>query len=536
MADLTGQGGPNKKMPLNRLAGPTCWEHQVNRGAKELALAELLADECLQDAAVGGISITGVTADSRQVRPGMVFVAISGTASDGAQFAPDAIAKGAVAVVASRDAKIPDRDAGSEGACVPVIRVDEPRRTLALAAARFYSPQPEHVVAVTGTSGKTSVVEFTRQILAGLGRPAASLGTLGIVRPDGATYGALTTPDPVDLHCTLGELAAAGIGHVAMEASSHGLDQFRLDGVEIEAAAFTNLGRDHLDYHATVDDYLAAKLRLFEVLLAPGRAAVINMDGARAGDVMMAARRRGQRLITVGKGGATLRLDGVRAEGFAQRLSIRHSGGIGAEVRLALIGAYQVENALTAAGLVLATGEDVEEVLGQLEHLTGVSGRLDVVGETEGALVVVDYAHKPEALQAALDALRPFASGRLICVFGCGGDRDRGKRAIMGQIAGEKADVVIVTDDNPRSEAPAAIRREILGGIDGSGDPGAVIEEIGDRREAIVRAISGARAGDVVLIAGKGHETGQIVGEKVVAFSDHAVAREAMGLNGGGAD
>jgi UDP-N-acetylmuramoyl-L-alanyl-D-glutamate--2,6-diaminopimelate ligase len=484
-----------------------------------MPLGQVLAGEALP-AGAGEIAVTGLTADSRQVAAGFLFVAIPGTVADGAKFVPDAVAKGAVAVVAAAGAEI-------AGAGVPVIRVEEARLALARAAARFHGPQPGCVLAVTGTSGKTSVAEFTRQILAHLGMPAASLGTLGVVRPDGATYGSLTTPDPVTLHRTLGELAAAGVTHVAMEASSHGLDQYRLDGVEIAAAAFTNLGRDHLDYHPTVEDYFRAKMRLFEELLAPGRPAVVNTDGARAQDVSAIARRRGHRLITVGRAGETVRLDGAVADGSGQVLTLG-LGGETVQVRLGLIGAYQVENALTAAGLAIAAGEAPRRVIEALAHLKGVSGRLDVVGEKDGVLVVVDYAHKPEALEAALAAVRPFAKGRLVCVFGCGGDRDRGKRAIMGGIAGEKADLTIVTDDNPRTEEPAAIRREIVAGI----GAGARYEEIGDRRQAIMTAVGGARAGDVVLIAGKGHETGQIVGKEVLPFSDHEVAKEAMGLVG----
>lgn len=487
--------------------------------SRELPLADLLGPEFQVEALFRGIRVTSVTSDSRLAGPGAVFVAIPGAKADGARFVQDAIDKGAVLVVTGQDAKI-------AAVTVPVVRVEEPRRVLSRFAAQLYAPQPEHVLAVTGTSGKTSVAEFTRQIFMALGKPAASLGTLGVVRPDGANYGSLTTPDPVILHRTLAELASSGVTHVAMEASSHGLDQYRLDGVKLVAAAFTNLGRDHLDYHPTIEDYLAAKMRLFEVLLEPGRTAVINVDGARAMDVFAVARRRGHRLITVGRQGNTLRLDGVRADGFAQVLSIRHGGGNSAAVRLGLIGAYQVENALTAAGLAIGAGEDTAAVLGALERLSGVAGRLDVIGEKNGVLVVVDYAHKPEALTAALQAVRPFARKRLVCVFGCGGDRDKGKRPIMGRIAADLADHVIVTDDNPRSEEPASIRREILAAI----GTGVQVEEIGDRRAAIVTAIGGARAGDVVLIAGKGHETGQIVGQTVLPFSDHEIARDALGV------
>jgi UDP-N-acetylmuramoyl-L-alanyl-D-glutamate--2,6-diaminopimelate ligase len=376
------------------------------------------------------------------------------------------------------------------------------------------------IVAVTGTSGKTSVAEFTRQIFAHLGRSAASLGTIGVVKPGGAVYGSLTTPDPVTLHAALAELAADGVTHLAMEASSHGLDQHRLDGVKLAAAAFTNLGRDHMDYHPTIEHYLAAKLRLFDSLLDPGKPAVINCDSAESAEVIAAAQRRGQLLMTAGAKGETLRLTNVERDGFAQRMTLQH-GGAAYTVRLPLVGAYQVANACVAAGLAIAAGEEPARVMAALEHLQGVKGRLDIVGERNGGLGVVDYAHKPEALIAALDACRPFATGKLICVFGCGGDRDKGKRPIMGRISAERADVTIVTDDNPRSERPEAIRAEIMAGAKGA-------LEIGDRSEAIRQAVSMMGPGDVVLVAGKGHETGQIVGDRILPFSDHDVLKAAL--------
>jgi UDP-N-acetylmuramoyl-L-alanyl-D-glutamate--2,6-diaminopimelate ligase len=391
---------------------------------------------------------------------------------------------------------------------------------LALVAARFYGIQPEFAVAVTGTSGKTSVAEFTRQIFQALGHQAASLGTIGVVKPNGAVYGSLTTPDPVSLHETIASLAAEGITHLAFEASSHGLDQRRLDGVKLKAAAFTNLGRDHMDYHPTLEHYLAAKLRLFTELLQPGQPAIVYLGDETGEKVAAAARKRGLRLITVGPRGDTLRLASVRRDGFAQRLEIVYDGRTH-PVRLPLVGAYQVSNALVAAGLAIAIGEDPDRVLAGLEGLKGVKGRLEIVGERNGGLAVVDYAHKPEALIAALDACRPFATGKLICVLGCGGDRDKGKRPIMGQIAVERADVTIVTDDNPRTEIPSVIRAEILAAA-----PGAI--EIGDRAEAIRAAVAMMGRGDVVLVAGKGHETGQIVGKTVLPFSDHEVVAAAL--------
>lgn len=478
-----------------------------------MRLVDLLIPELSRPPGTDDLEITSLTADSRAVTPGAIFVAIPGTRVDGTKFILDAVNKGAIAVVAAQDADVPD-------VSVPVLRTSDPRRALALMAAKLLPRRPEVAVAVTGTNGKTSVVEFTRQIFAALGRKAASLGTLGVVKPDGARYGSLTTPDPITLHQMLSDLAKEGVTHLAFEASSHGLDQRRLDGVPLSAAAFTNLGRDHLDYHADIDDYFSAKLRLFEVLLEPGRPAIINADDPRAEQVAKVARRRGQQVVTVGQKGEILTLEGHERDGFGQMLRIRH-GQVVQKIHLPLLGFYQASNALVAAGLAIATGEEIDEVVDTLSSLKGVNGRLEIVGQDDGALVVVDYAHKPEALQAALQALRPFVTGRLICVFGCGGDRDRGKRPIMGRIATEFADVVIVTDDNPRTESPPAIRAEILAGA-----PGA--KEIGDRRTAIEEAIDMMGPGDVVLIAGKGHETGQIVGDTVLPFSDHDVAREAL--------
>lgn len=460
------------------------------------------------------VAVTGLTADSRRVTPGALFAALTGSKADGAAFIADAVEKGAVAILASETADIPDE------LSIPVLRAREPRRALAIIAARLFERQPETIVAVTGTSGKTSVAEFTRQLFAAAGRRAASLGTIGVVKPDGAAYGSLTTPDPVTLHETLATLAGEGITHLAFEASSHGLDQFRLDGVRVSAAAFTNLGRDHLDYHPTTGAYLAAKLRLFEELLPVGAPAIVNVDAPGAETVLQAARLRGHRIVSVGSAGETLRLAALDRDGFAQRMTLVYDGRT-YEARLPLIGTYQVANALVALGLVLATGEDPAAVIPALAGLKGVRGRLDIVGEKNGALAVVDYAHKPEALEAALAGLRPFATGRLICVFGCGGDRDRGKRPIMGGIATSNADIVIVTDDNPRTEDPAAIRAEILAAA-----PGA--REIGDRAEAIRAGVALLQPGDVIVVAGKGHETGQIVGQTVIPFSDHDCLAQAL--------
>jgi UDP-N-acetylmuramoyl-L-alanyl-D-glutamate--2,6-diaminopimelate ligase len=481
-----------------------------------MLLSSLIGADAAAPAGAADVDVAGITADSRLVRPGFVFAAIAGSKADGALFIADAIAKGAVAVLAGNAAEVPDTGG------VPVVRAGEPRRALALMAARFFGTQPETAVAVTGTSGKTSVADFTRQIFESLGHKAASLGTIGLVKPDGAVYGSLTTPDPVSLHQTLAELSAEGVTHIAFEASSHGLDQHRLDGVRLKAAAYTNLGRDHLDYHPTVEAYLAAKLRLFTDLLPPEGTAVINADGAEAARAIEAATAAGRKVMTVGRVGEGLKLERLVREGFGQRMSVASEGRV-FDVRLPLLGEYQASNALVAAGLAIATGEGAGRVLPALQNLRGVKGRLEIVGERRGGLAVIDYAHKPEALAAVLDALRPFATGRLICVMGCGGDRDKGKRPIMGAIAVEKADVVIVTDDNPRSENPAAIRKEILAAA-----PGA--REIGGRAEAIAAGVAMLGAGDVLVVAGKGHETGQIVGNKVLPFSDHEEVRKALEL------
>ena len=466
-------------------------------------------------AGIADVSVAGITADSRRVQPGWLFVAVPGTKADGMGYVVDAAARGAAAIIGEG---LPPADLP---AGIAYARVPEARRALALVASRFYPVQPDTIVAVTGTSGKSSVADFTRQLFAALGRRSGSLGTLGVMTSDGLAYGSLTTPDPVTLHETLDRLATDGISHLAMEASSHGLDQHRLDGVRLAAAGFTNLGRDHLDYHPSVEEYLQAKLRLFETLLEPGRPAVINADGAYADRVIAAAEARGHRVLTTGRAGEAIRLLEVRPDGFNQRLRLEAADAGIVEALLPLAGDFQVENALVAAGLVIAAGEDPADVLGALAGLEGVPGRLERVGEVSGALCIVDYAHKPEALAHVLDALRPFATGRLVCVFGCGGDRDRGKRSIMGGIAAEKADRVIVTDDNPRSENPAAIRAEIMAAA-----PGA--REIGDRAEAIRVAIQGLQAGDVLVVAGKGHETGQIVGDRTLPFSDHEVIRAAI--------
>jgi len=460
------------------------------------------------------LPLAGLTDDSRKVGDGFAFVAVPGTKANGAAFIADALARGATAIVGEVERPptlFPE---------VAYVRVPDARRALSLAAARLHPGQPATVVAATGTSGKSSVADFTRQLFEALGHESASLGTLGIVSSRSAAYGSLTTPDPITLHRALDDLAASGVTHLAMEASSHGISQRRLDGVRLAAAAFTNLGRDHLDYHATVEDYLTAKLRLFDELLSPGLPAIINADEPYADRVVAAAALRRQRVITTGRGGRDIRLVEVIPDGFGQRLTIETFGARHA-VLLPLAGGFQVDNALVAAGVAIALGEDTSAVIGGLGRLAGVPGRLERVGEINGALAIVDYAHKPEALAHVLDSLRPFARLKLVCVFGCGGDRDRGKRPIMGAIAAEKADLVIVTDDNPRTEDPRAIRAEILAAA-----PDAL--EIPDRAQAIHFAVSQLLPGDVLVVAGKGHETGQIVGDRTLPFSDHEVVRAAI--------
>lgn len=462
----------------------------------------------------GDAEVSGITSDSRKVAPGYLFAALKGTKADGVGFVADAVSRGAVAVIAAKNALAADPG-------VPVLEVDDPRQALALAAAAFYGRQPETMVAVTGTSGKTSVAAFTRQVWERTGHAAASIGTTGVVAPGREDYGSLTTPDPVALHALLAELAAAGVTHAAMEASSHGLDQRRLDGVRLSAGGFTNLGRDHMDYHATVEEYHAAKMRLFTTLLPKGAPAVVFSDDAWSQRTVDVASSAGLDVLTVGRKGAFLELKRVEHERFRQRAEIAFGGEIH-EIDVPLAGDFQIANALVAAGLAIATGAEAASALSALEHLKGASGRLELVGTTSrGAPAYVDYAHKPEALENVLKAVRPFTTGRVLVVFGCGGDRDRGKRPIMGEIAARLADMVIVTDDNPRSEEPASIRAAILAAA-----PEAI--EIGNRRQAIREAVSMLGAGDTLIVAGKGHEEGQTVGEVTLPFSDHQEVRTAL--------
>ncbi|ESW87778.1 UDP-N-acetylmuramoylalanyl-D-glutamate--2,6-diaminopimelate ligase [Mesorhizobium sp. LSJC285A00] len=460
------------------------------------------------------VEVTGISSDSRTVKTGVVFFALAGSKADGSAYAADAAKRGAAAVVVGKASAV-------SGLSVPVLSVDDPRLALALSAARFFGSQPETMVAVTGTAGKTSVAAFTRQIWEQAGFAAASIGTTGVVAPGRNDYGSLTTPDPVALHQLLKELAEAGVTHASMEASSHGLDQRRLDGVKLAAGGFTNLGRDHMDYHSTVEDYHRAKLRLFDTLLPKGAPAVIFADDPWSAPTIQAAQAAGLNVLTVGRHGDFLRLKRVEHERHRQRAEVE-ADGVLYEIDLPLAGDFQIANALVSAGLAISTGTPVAKALMALEKLQGAPGRLDLVGATaNGAPVYVDYAHKPDALENVLAAVRPFTTGRVIVVFGCGGNRDRGKRPIMGEIATRLADVVIVTDDNPRSEVPETIRAAILAAA-----PGAI--EIGDRRKAIHEAVAMLKAGDTLIVAGKGHEEGQTIGAETFPFSDQEEVRSAL--------
>ena len=468
-----------------------------------------------------GRDFKGLTSDSRKAAPGFLFAALSGSTTDGARFVADAVGKGAVAVLGK-----PELADEAKALGVTFIADENPRLGLARLAAEFYGAQPGIVAAVTGTKGKSSIVAFLREIWTALGIPAASLGTVGVIAPKGATPLSHTTPDPVEIHALLAQLKKDGVEHLAIEASSHGLDQFRLDGVKIAAAGFTNITRDHMDYHSTFEHYLAAKLRLIDEVVAPGGVAVINADAEHADKFIAAARRRNLRLITTGEQGDTITLTRRDSQGDAQALTIQFAGK-SYDVLLPLAGAFQASNALVAAGLAIGLGEDAAKVFAALAHLKGAPGRMEKVAfAASGAPIYVDYAHTPDSLEKVLQALRPHTANRLHLVFGCGGDRDKGKRPLMGQIASALADTVIVTDDNPRTENAAAIRDAILAEARDA-------KEIGDRHEAIKTAIAALKQGDVLVIAGKGHETGQYVNGQIIPFSDREEAvKAALALGG----
>ena len=493
----------------------------VGQGRKTLAQLGLRARDGLDPA------ITGLSLDSRTVRPGHLFAALPGSAMHGAEFIRYALRMEAAAVLTDRAGA--DIAAGAladwDGA---LIIAQDPRAALAGAAALWFETQPRHVVAVTGTSGKTSVASFTRQIWQSLGHSAISLGTMGV---QGDFEAALkhTTPDPLTLHRILSEAAQAGVSHAAMEASSHGLDQRRLDGVRIEAGAFTNFSQDHLDYHASFDDYFAAKALLFNHILEEGEAAVVNVDSQRGRQMAEIATDRGLALTSIGTGeDAMLRILGQRFNATGQDLRFSVMGQP-QMVRLPLIGGFQAENVLAAMALAMASGDAAGDIMRVLPDLRTVRGRMQLVAQREnGAAVFVDYAHKPGAVIAALQSLRPHVMGRIVVVIGAGGDRDRAKRPLMGEAARDHADVVIVTDDNPRTEDPAAIRHAILQGA------GPEATEVADRAEAILRAVDALQPGDALLIAGKGHESGQIIGDDVLPFDDCEQASVAVAALDGG--
>jgi UDP-N-acetylmuramoyl-L-alanyl-D-glutamate--2,6-diaminopimelate ligase len=454
--------------------------------------------------------VTGFAIDHRKVTKGAVFGAFRGAVFNGEDFISAAVQKGAVAVVARPESTV-------EGAVH--LADEQPRRLFAQMAARYFAPYPETVVAVTGTNGKTSTVEMTRQIWRMLGHRSASIGTLGVTTSDDQVKTGLTTPDIVTFLSNVAGLERMGISHVAYEASSHGLDQYRAEGVPLAAAAFTNFSRDHLDYHPSMDAYFEAKMRLFDEVVEPGKTAVIWTDDAKSNEVFARAKRRGLKIMTVGRSGEAIRLVEQSPTALGQTLVLEH-GGRQQRLALPLIGAYQASNVMTAAALVLATGGEWRDVYSAMGRVAPVRGRLErAVISRAGAPVYVDYAHTPDALDAAIMALKPHVEGKLIIVFGAGGDRDQGKRAPMGEAATRLADVVIVTDDNPRGEDPARIRADIMAGA-----PGAI--EVAGRKDAIARALEMAGSGDIVLLAGKGHETGQIIGKTVLPFDDALVARE----------
>lgn len=468
----------------------------------------------LNDAALesqeGQAHVTGFAIDHRKIAPGNIFGAFQGTKVNGEDYIEAAIAAGAIAIVARPDAEV-------EGAAH--IADHEPRRVFALMAARYYTPTPLHVAAVTGTNGKTSTAEMTRQLWRMAGLNSASIGTLGVTTADEQVKTGLTTPDIVTFLSNMSGLAREGVSHAIFEASSHGLSQYRTEGLPVEVGVFTNLSRDHLDYHGDMDSYFEAKMRLFDEVVDETGTAVIWADDTWSGAVINRAMDRGLNLFTVGEQGSALRLLSRTPTQLGQVLMIKAQGNTH-RIALPLIGAYQAANIMCAAGVVLATGGTLEDVFDHMQRVQPVRGRLERAVITKvGAPVYVDYAHTPDGLRAAIDALRPHVKGQLITIFGAGGDRDKGKRPEMGKVAVELSDITIVTDDNPRSEDPAAIRADIMTGAKGA-------QEVGDRRAAIAKAIALAGADDIILLAGKGHEQGQIIGDRVIPFDDVEVARE----------
>jgi UDP-N-acetylmuramoyl-L-alanyl-D-glutamate--2,6-diaminopimelate ligase len=465
------------------------------------------------------IDVGGITADSRAVRAGYVFMAVPGVKMDGRQFIPEAVKKGAVAILTS---ELPE---GMSVPAVPVLRSHNIRHSVAMMAARFYARQPRWVAAVTGTDGKTSTAHFYQQLWRLMGHKAASIGTLGVVATDGLPeYPAVnTTPDPVLLHATLADMAAHGVEHVAMEASSHGLDQHRLDGVQVQVAGFTNLSRDHLDYHGSEEAYFAAKRRLFTEVMSGGGVAVLNADESHYEALRQASKASGHKAMGYGRNGDVLKLLALEPHATGQHARLEISGEP-MELDIPLIGGFQVMNILCAAGMALASGADAQALAAAIGQLGGVPGRLEQVAvHHSGAPIFVDYAHTPGGLESVLSHIRPHVQGKLVVVFGCGGDRDKGKRPQMGRIAAQLADRVFVTDDNPRSERPDAIRAQVMYGC-----PNA--QNIGGRMEAIIEAVRGLEQGDALVVAGKGHEKMQIIGDVTHPFDDAEVAKKAVSL------
>lgn len=465
------------------------------------------------------VAVTGLAVDSREVKDGFLFAALPGTQVHGAEFITYALRMGAAAILTDAEGARMAADVLDPSEAALVV-AEDPRQALSYTSALWFGGQPSAVVAVTGTNGKTSVATFTRQIWQELGLRAINLGTTGV---EGDWQAPLhhTTPEPITLHRMLAGAAQAGVGYAAMEASSHGLAQRRLDGVQLRAAGFTNFSQDHLDYHSSFDDYFAAKAGLFARVLSEDGIAVINIDDARGVDMLAIARARGQEVITVGREAADLCLEAQRFDATGQEIRIRYNGDVRQE-RLGLIGGFQAENVLLAAGLVIACGAVPEDVFDMLPMLTTVRGRMQLAAARDnGAAVFVDYAHTPDAVGTAIRALRPHVMGRLVAIVGAGGDRDAGKRPLMGQAAAQHADQVIVTDDNPRSEDPATIRQAVMAGA-----PEAM--EVADRAEAILRGVDSLGPGDALLVCGKGHETGQVVGDTVYPFDDAEQASVAV--------
>ena len=485
-----------------------------------MRLSSLIASDNVFSLRGADVDVTDITADSRQVKSGFLFIAIPGTKNDGRAFIDEAIKRGAVAVMAPPDTNIP--------APAAHIATNDMRLATSIIAARFFPRQPQTIAAITGTSGKTSTAQFTRELWHALGFKSASIGTLGFISSDESHYGSLTTPDAITLHSLLDESVGKGITHMVMEASSHGLALHRLDNVKLKAGGFTNFSRDHLDYHATMESYLAAKMRLFTEVIAPGGTAVLNADIPEFETLAQAANGHSLKVISYGKKSREIRLLSATPHTQGQMLKVELFNQTH-EVLLPVIGAFQAWNGLCAVGLAIACGAPPEKALSALGKVSGVPGRLQLAGTSpKGSAVFVDYAHKPDALENVLAALRPHVEAhqdaKLGVIFGCGGNRDKGKRPIMGGIAQRLADWVIVTDDNPRHEEPATIRREVLAGC----TPAASLHEIGDRAKAIETGIAQLGAHDVLVIAGKGHESGQIVGDEVHPFDDAEVARQFL--------